>query len=376
MDQILKEPLENYFKWPKFRTPVWPDGLKPDLRVADYANFKLCEPKKRIGIEIEVENLTVGSVEYDRYIWVPKNDGSLRNNGLEFVSLALAGHEIVYAVDNFYKNLPRSADFSERTSIHIHANMRDQTVGQLLTTLMLYTTFEQLLFEFAGPQRRNNIFCVSVQETRYPYLISDFFKNQSLVDLTRDWKKYSGLNLRSLRNLGTIEYRIMEGHNNPRRLLNWINIILRMSQYARHTPFEAAFESIKMLNTTSMYEQFMREVFREDADLLLNTGRNLQQLLETGVSTIKAFTMESDFRMGLSKNISPNSSLLKKLGVKEYPKAKKHDINYSDWMQTMIETNRQINQFVQVEDRGDEVIGVASPFGELNFVTTLNRTTR
>ena len=322
MDELLNTPIDTWFKWPKLKTPVWPEGTTPDLHLEKYREFKICEPKKRIGIEVEVEGITRMPV-IDKQIWFTKVDGSLRNNGIEFITAPVAGLQIIYAIDNLYSNLPTTADFSERTSIHVHVNVREQTVGQILTLLMLYTVFEQLLFEFAGPQRRNNIFCVAVQETRYPYLITNFLRDKSFGDLIMGWKKYSGLNLGIIRGLGTIEYRIMEGHNDPVRLLNWINILLRMHQYVRTTSFNEAYEAIRTLNTTSMYEQFIRNVFKSDAENLIKHGYNLQQMLEVGVSSAKAFALPSEFLKTLTSNISTESTLLKKLNVLEYPIAKK-----------------------------------------------------
>ena len=333
MDQLLNTPITDFFQWAKLRTPVWPDNNVPDMHVEKYTDFKLCEPKKRIGIEVEVEGIGRMSGAIDKYIWMTKADGSLRNNGCEFVTLPIAGRQVIYAVDNLFTNLPPTADFSERTSIHIHVNVREQTIGQILTLLMLYTVFEQLLFEFAGPQRKKNIFCVAIQETRYPYMIMNFLKNQSFIDLIMSWKKYSGLNLGIMRGLGTIEYRIMEGHSDPLRLLKWINILLRMHQYVRVVSFKQAYEEIRTLNTSSMYEQFVRNVFKSDADDLLKNVYNLQQLLEVGVSSAKTFGLPSEFLTSLTSKVSTDSLLLKQLEVKEYPPvAKKSESLFSEDM--------------------------------------------
>ena len=310
MDNFLDTPLEKIFKW-------CGTIFRPTVKLGESETiepFLLCEPKKRIGIEVEVEGLRDIPSNLHREFWDTASDGSLRNGGVEFVSRALAGREIVVAVENLFRVLPKSADFSERTSIHVHVNIREQTVGQLLTVLLLYVTFERLLYQFAGAQRVQNIFCVPVQETRYPYVLSDALIHQSIPELTKKWRKYSGLNLRRMTDLGTLEYRQMEGHRDTQRLLNWINIILRMHRYTRRHSFLRVYEEIKMLNTSSMYEQYTRTVFGTDADILMGSF-DVKNMLEVGVTTAKHISIPSPFFHSLLDEMSEAANLLKGLEI-------------------------------------------------------------
>ena len=88
------------------------------------------------GIEIEVENVATMVIDaYDRSYWNVVEDHSLRNNGLEFVSIPLRGDQIERALTQFNKALPKEHDFSPRTSVHIHMNVRDLLISEIAVIL-------------------------------------------------------------------------------------------------------------------------------------------------------------------------------------------------------------------------------------------------
>lgn len=286
--------------------------LSPLVVPEDYkSGIKPVLPKKAIGIEVEVEN--VRRAAFDQNMWGTKEDGSLRNNGIEFVSCPLAGKQIEIAVRHLFSVLPIGADFSERTSIHVHLNMRDSLVKDLLNLLLLYISFEKCLYRFAGEYRYRNIFCVPLQETQLPIILSNFIANGDLLSLIKQWQKYSGLNLLPLIPFGTVEFRQMHGHRDPDLLLNWINIIFRMFKYSKKYSFDELFNYIRTLNSTSKYEEFLTVVFEKEAELI--NFPKLKQAMEPGVSTIKMVSKPSMFVQQLISQIDNNSELLKSLGI-------------------------------------------------------------
>ena len=163
---FLKQLLITKFKWPMF----YPSKLKLNEEMKqNLSRKKLVDHSKYIGIEIEVEQITRAFMqELSEQLWFNTEDGSLRNNGREFVTPPIRGKQIIYSLDEFYRLLPDKADFSDRTSIHIHVNMRNATFEELFNVLMIYLVFEQMLYRFAGNTRYKNIFCVPIQETKLP----------------------------------------------------------------------------------------------------------------------------------------------------------------------------------------------------------------
>ena len=166
----------------------------------------------------------------------------------------------------------------------------------LLNILLLYLVFEKLMYKFAGPTRYKNIFCIPIQETKLPIAVANFLVHGEVSSLIREWQKYSGLNLAPVRGFGTVEYRHMMGHRDPIYLLKWINILMRIHKYARKSDFMILFNRIRTLNTTSLYEEFLVDVFKGEAKLLLS--EDLKNDMELGVSTVKSIARSEERRVG------------------------------------------------------------------------------
>ena len=265
-------------------------------------------PKVLCGVEIEVENIGapnefLASLK-QRDVWLVKRDGSLRNNGYEYIlSMPLHGSMLSYSLENFFNKLPEHANFSQRTSLHFHLDVRHWTYEHLYKLTMVYLPFEKLLYALAGGHRYQNIFCVPLTETVVPSALQE----EDIIDDAPLWEKYSGLNLGRIRDLGSVEFRQMEGNRDIRRILNWINVLMHIHQYAEKTPMKVIREMLRDLNSTSMYQVFLNEVFKEDAVLFIQY--DLQKLMENGVTNAKMVRHKHEYSMKLKKELSQNSDL-------------------------------------------------------------------
>ena len=293
---IFKEGQNNYHD---FYVP--PADYKPVVKIK--------YPRVLCGIEIEVENVGVPP-EFlvslkQKDVWMVKRDGSLRNNGFEYIfQKPLHGDHLSYSIENFFNKLPEHAIFSRRTSIHVHLDVRHWTYEHLYKLAMTYMPFEKLLYVLAGGHRYNNIFCVPLSETYYP---SELSEKEILVDNDPLWDKYSGLNLGRVHDLGTIEFRQLEGNRDTVRILNWINVLMHIHQYAERTSTKELREILVDLNSTSMYQVFLNKVFGEDEMLFLQY--DLQKLMEHGVTNAKMVRHKHEFSLKLKKELSLNSDL-------------------------------------------------------------------
>ena len=174
------------------------------------------------GAELEIEAVMDFSHSYveDNGI-VVEIDGSLRNNGKEFL---LAPSYLADSVSKFmfthqHVSLGNNP-FSARTSVHVHVNCMYSTVEQVRTLLLLYAIFEPLAFAYAGTERKNNIHCMPLNST---YMPNTYYK--PLPDLVEGWHKYTALNLCPLRELGTVEFRHLGGTSDPVRYQEWLKFI-------------------------------------------------------------------------------------------------------------------------------------------------------
>lgn len=251
-----------------------------------------------IGIEVEVENMT-NPFPIECY-WSAKTDGSLRNNGAEFVSQPLAVKQIQFAVEHLYEVLYKNnnPDFSNRTSVHVHVNCRDMTQDQVYNFVLLYSIFEKHFFKVAGTKRWNSIYCVPVYRCNVLQAAKDVIYN-----FNPNWHKYCALNLLPLipnNNTGcygTIEFRHLYGTANPLELMEWINDILCLRRFALEFNTQELLDKIKELNTTSQYIGMYAMIFEKGRKILSS-----REDFEECISHVKRELFGDDYAKSIKKN--------------------------------------------------------------------------
>jgi hypothetical protein len=212
--------------------------------VAQYAANEIGAPadEELYGIEIEAEGFSPllrgreGSAL--AHHWNIKEDGSLRNNGIEFVSKLLPADKVSNAVHHLYGRTRALWEPSVRTGIHIHANMLARTFDDVRRILAYYSFVEPLLFQFVGPVREENIYCV-------PFYRAPEEARLSMDALTRDpfrlreTCKYSALFVGPLRTFGTIEFRHAPTFDTADDLVLWWKLCRCVAQsWQLRDPFE------------------------------------------------------------------------------------------------------------------------------------------
>lgn len=313
----------------------WDHSLSSYRLPGELFLYPIVSPETHVGIEVEVENLgrydtTVAWANLIFQPWGAKNDGSLREGGIEFVSKPIRDQEIPYALNALFDTLPPGVTYGMRTSTHIHLNFREGTFEHILNMCILSLVFEQLLFQFAGETRYSNIYCTPIQETKLLDDIRDFAETSLVNKLLAQWDKYSGMNLLPLISQGTIEFRQLRGTSDKFVILEWINLLLRLKLFAETNTFEAIITAIKPLNTNSQYEAFAREVFKDQIISFYNIAANFKLGMENGVATAKLIDAGCPFQKEL--NIHEDSVLIKRMEVRK--KKAKRPVTVKDltWM--------------------------------------------
>lgn len=210
-----------------------------------------------VGIEIEVENapgilLTdpeaptrpplVGATE-----WSAIKDGSLRNNGAEFVSFPMPVSRVESAVKSLFsfKTAHKMAwAGSVRTGIHVHVNVRDFDQAGLQNFLVTGTLIEPALFGFVGKDREECIYCVpwyrapgDAKHAAYllaPSQTSPFCNR--LGHMTQSLAKYSSIFMAPITRIGTVEFRMAPTWMDEEKIVKWANICERVVSYAKCSP--------------------------------------------------------------------------------------------------------------------------------------------
>ena len=190
----------------------------------------------QVGIEVEVEGyqgIDNPPPLLDRR-WKVVPDGSLRNNGHEFVlRKPMRGKVLENAIDVLGEALPSNAHASSNCSVHVHLDVRGSTLTQFRDLIMGYCFFEDLLFKLGGYHRRNSSFCRPLcTVSNVGEICSALDSGEFPRHLISRWCKYTALNLKAVEKYGSVEFRMLEGTTSTSRISNFINVLLHIKHYA------------------------------------------------------------------------------------------------------------------------------------------------
>lgn len=207
-------------------------------------------PSTMIGVEIELERIGDRFRGYMKSpLWSETEDGSLRIiddlPAVEYrFALPLCGVDLTKALNVLKQAIKNFDDVrgilplcSNRTSVHVHIDVRDMPMDKLYNFVLLYTIFEKPLFHFVAENREDSIFCLPFYKAENS-LFEDFserlFTNDfgKLSSMCGTSYRYNAFNLCSLRKFGSIEFRHLEGTYDVERISTWINIIMQLKKAA------------------------------------------------------------------------------------------------------------------------------------------------
>lgn len=229
------------------------------------------------GIEVEVEGFREEPRRAEGWKWQIIDDGSLRNNGAEFLSnqpwdMATC----VEQVNMLYDAIAHRGYVSNvRTGIHVHANCLDYTIEQVGGILATYCILEPLLFAVCGEEREEGIYCVP------------WYRAPDQVDIARSflagaWQgvggtcKYSALYLEPLRRFGTIEFRQAPTFESRSDMIRWIELVDRLITFGK----EQTAESVVELYNEIGAEALIRRVFGTYADEVIALVDDVDDLID------------------------------------------------------------------------------------------------
>jgi Putative amidoligase enzyme len=226
--------------------------------------------QRHVGIEIEVEKC--GETAFRVTKWNVEKDGSLRgHDAYEFKTFFPSTcQDGLDALAEFFGMVARKRakgegefDFSERTSIHIHVDVRDLSTKEILSLTKLYAIFEKSFFDLVGRDRRHNIFCIPLSESA---LIGDAKKGNFWWG---KWEKYCAINLAPLITFGTVEFRGMAGNDNQALIRCWLLMLVSLAEFAAHHSPEEINAMIDTLKVESQYQQLANDIFGYELASLL-----------------------------------------------------------------------------------------------------------
>lgn len=254
----------------------------------DAIPLDVSNPSLLYGVELEIENMRYyADIRIpDGVLW--KEDHSLRNNGMELVTDPMTASVLHCVLEKFFTaaKLSQERNYSERCSVHVHANCLNMTLEQIASVCLLYQVFEGVLFNWIGNDRNKNIFCVPWSETQLHYGLINNIKDQNVYKgAIKQWHKYTALNLLPLTRYGTLEFRHMAGTCDLNQIFTWVNLIGRLFYVATTRTLEDIKKYIIDLNSTSAYRQTLDNIFDKWGEVLKRD--NYEAALEEGVLSMK-----------------------------------------------------------------------------------------
>lgn len=192
----------------------------------------------RIGVEYEVESIQRynSEVVQENNIKIT-NDGSLRNQGQEFITSPETKMVSLLVFKRLFDSLTLGEEpFSSRTSIHVHMNVASMEIPNFYTLLYAYAALEPIFFNYVGSERLHNIHCVPLSDT---YLSKYYtIKSNGVPQLVKFWSKYTAFNIRPSLAQGSVEFRHMYGTNKYEQFQKWVNMIEKLYIYSLNHPVE------------------------------------------------------------------------------------------------------------------------------------------
>lgn len=233
-----------------------------------------CDDFVYVGIEVELENFReyhdvteAEKWDYNIY-WLDKEDGSLRNDGREFISrfgmLREHTHEALPALEKYVTTVTNNRiEANARTGLHVHIDASQLTAYRFANLLFIYSIFEPMIFHVSGG-RNENIFCVPWETNRQTLgqVVSHLVNPHNHRSWRwRNYSKYCGLNLASMATFGTIEFRMHKGTYKAEEIQKWVNFLSNLYLYAKRTDFIENLNRFRTRRDDYKYWDVFAEIF-------------------------------------------------------------------------------------------------------------------
>lgn len=212
----------------------------------------LVETKGDVGLEIEVEG--DGLVEVRDAIWRSEPDGSLRGHypdtACEYIlKKPIPIDKVEAAVRGLNKHLAESKpNFSFRTSVHVHVNVQQLDIDQIMNMIYTYLLIEEPLINFCGKVRKGNQFALRLVDAEGLIGgLANIFTNGRIA-FEGDHYRYASLNIEALTKYGSLEFRGMRGTLDNKVITAWANTLINIREYAKamESPMDVYEDYVKL----------------------------------------------------------------------------------------------------------------------------------
>jgi hypothetical protein len=194
-----------------------------------------------IGLEFEVECFNKPNIE----LWSKDIDHSLIEGCEYILKKPLNGDELLKAIDNLYTTLNIDTT-NYRTSIHIHLDVRDLNIFQIMELIRLYVALEDVFY--IDDYRKESPYCIKLGSYNFLNNFSIVTESSFLYHCSNSFK-YLGLNLNSIIKYGSLELRTLPLITDKDEFIKYLNYFMSLKKYVLNDDSPLVGNLIK--NTTS-----------------------------------------------------------------------------------------------------------------------------
>lgn len=233
--------------------------------------MKTAKPAQMVGIELEYENYSARDTFHEAIsnntYWQIHGDDSLRNHGIEIVSVPLKPHQLDVALQHLQAALDTDPGLvaNHRCGYHVHLNFTGMTWADLFKTMVYSCLLEPYMFADFAPNRDQSHFCVPTWANT---VLTESIHKSGLAlreglrvpgaKSNKDWRasrnylgglladgpmhqyplpflmspKYSAMNVGAISKFGTVEYRLHPGTKDVNAIRTFAELLLRIQKEA------------------------------------------------------------------------------------------------------------------------------------------------
>lgn len=236
------------------------------MNVCEY--YDLPRTNGEIGIEIELEGSNVD--EAGAPGWRVERDGSLRGDSAEYV---MRKPVMLREVHKYVRALQKSLDDADaepvdtgRAGVHVHVNMQQYSMTQVINYICAYMIFEDCLTDFCGEHRVGNLFCLRVRDAdRLIFSLRDRIRRKDLLNINNNANRYAAINIESLPKFGSLEFRAMRSTVDPMEISQWAGMLVCIRDWA--VKFDDPRDIIQEFSVDGPLQVF-EDVFQQYEELL------------------------------------------------------------------------------------------------------------
>lgn len=250
--------------------------------------------KGEVGIELEMEgdNLPTGISAGKKLParWNTVNDGSLRASdgtspgGREYVlNQPIERDEVEIMVRHIFRVLEETGSnviLSNRTSTHIHINISNLLINQIISYIILWNIFEEAIVNSCGDSRIGNLFCLRTKDCSRAVEALQLGLKNNLNFAIGENHKYLTCNYFAMSHYGSLEFRCWPGADNADEVISWVKFLIALKDYAVNN--HANPEFIGMAISENSPSQIFETICRDSDNMaffehVMNTPENLSR---------------------------------------------------------------------------------------------------